>query len=212
MYVPTHFAQPDVDALHALMRAYPLATLATLGAQGLDANLVPLMWADDGTPHGVLRGHVARANPVWREAVPGTEALAIFHGPNAYISPSWYPSKRETGKVVPTWNYAIVQARGALRAIDDAAWLRELVEALTRTHEASMPQPWAVGDAPPDYIVRMLDAIVGIELTLTSLQGKWKTSQNQPAVNRAGVVDGLRRRDGVDDAAMADWVELAARP
>ena len=212
MYLPTHFAQPDVDTLHALMRAHPLATLVTLGAQGLDANPVPLMWVDDGTPHGVLRGHVARANPVWREAAPGAEALAIFHGPNAYISPSWYPSKRETGKVVPTWNYAVVHARGALRVIDDAAWLRGLVETLTRTHEAGMPQPWAVGDAPPDYIARMLGAIVGIELALTSLQGKWKTSQNQPAANRAGVVEGLRRRDGADDAAMADWVERAARP
>lgn len=211
MYLPTHFAQPDDDTLHALMRAHPLATLVTLGAQGLDANPVPLMWADDGTPHGVLRGHVARANPVWREAAPGAEALAIFHGPNAYISPSWYPSKRETGKVVPTWNYAVVHARGALRVIDDAAWLRGLVETLTRTHEAGMPQPWAVGDAPPDYIARMLGAIVGIELALTSLQGKWKTSQNQPAANRAGVVEGLRRRDGADDAAMADWVERAAR-
>ncbi|OIQ96087.1 protease synthase and sporulation protein PAI 2 [mine drainage metagenome] len=214
MYLPTHFAQPNVDTLHALMRAHPLATLVTLGAQGqgLDANPVPLMWADDGTPHGVLRGHVARANPVWREAAPGAEALAIFHGPNAYISPSWYPSKRETGKVVPTWNYAVVHARGPLRVIDDAAWVRGLVEILTRTHEAAMPQPWAVGDAPPDYIARMLDAIVGIELALTSLQGKWKTSQNQPAANRAGVVEGLRRRDGADDAAMADWVERAARP
>ena len=212
MYLPTHFAQPDADALHALMRAHPLATLVTLGPQGLDANPVPLMWVDDGTPHGVLRGHVARASPVWREAAPGGEALAIFHGPNAYISPSWYPSKRETGKVVPTWNYAVVHARGALRVIDDAAWLRGLVEALTRTHEARMPQPWAVGDAPEDYVARMLDAIVGIELALTSLQGKWKTSQNQPVANRAGVVEGLRRRDGADDAAMADWVERAARP
>ena len=212
MYLPTHFAQPDVDTQHALMRAHPLATLVTLGQKGLDANPVPLIWADDGTPHGVLRGHVARANPVWREAAPGGEALAIFHGPNAYISPSWYPSKRETGKVVPTWNYAIVHARGPLRVIDDAAWLRGLVESLTRTHEAAMPQPWAVGDAPEDYVARMLDAIVGIELALTSLQGKWKTSQNQPAANRAGVAEGLRRRGGADDAAMGALVAKTLEP
>ncbi|MHB1668548.1 FMN-binding negative transcriptional regulator [Thiomonas sp.] len=209
MYLPLHFAQPDALALRALMRDHPLATLITHGAPGLDANPVPLLWLDDGSPHGLLRGHVARANPVWRDTPPGSEALAVFHGPDAYISPNWYATKRETGKVVPTWNYAVVHARGPLRVVDDAAWLRELVTMLTRTHEAALPHPWAVSDAPPDYIERMLGAIVGIELPLSSLQGKWKASQNQPAENREGVVTGLRQRGGAADQAMADVVGRA---
>ena len=210
MYLPSHFAQPDALALRALMRDHPLATFITHGAQGLDANPVPLLWLDDGSPHGLLRGHVARANPVWRDTSPGSEALAVFHGPDAYISPNGYANKRETGKVVPTWNYAVVHARGPLRIVEDAVWLRELVTALTRIHEATQPQPWAVTDAPADYIERMLGAIVGIELPLTSLQGKWKASQNQPAANREGVVAGLRQSGTAAGQAMADVVEHAA--
>ena len=210
MYLPSHFAQPDALALRALMRDHPLATFITHGAQGLDANPVPLLWLDDGSPHGLLRGHVARANPVWRDTSPGSEALAVFHGPDAYISPNGYATKRETGKVVPTWNYAVVHARGPLRIVEDAVWLRELVTALTRIHEATQPQPWAVTDAPADYIERMLGAIVGIELPLTSLQGKWKASQNQPAANREGVVAGLRQSGTAAGQAMADVVEHAA--
>ena len=206
MYMPSHFAQPDAPALRALMREHPLATLITHGAQGLDANPVPLLWLDDGSAHGLLRGHVARANPVWRDTPQGSEVLAVFHGADAYISPNWYATKRETGKVVPTWNYTVVHARGPLRVVDDVAWLRELVTALTRIHEAAQPRPWAVGDAPPDYIERMLGAIVGIELPLTALQGKWKASQNQPAENREGVVAGLRQRGGPTDLAMAEMV------
>jgi negative transcriptional regulator len=210
MYLPSHFAQPDALALRALMRDHPLATFITHGAQGLDANPVPLLWLDDGSPHGLLRGHVARANPVWRDTSPGSEALAVFHGPDAYISPNGYATKRETGKVVPTWNYAVVHARGPLRIVEDAVWLRELVTALTRIHEATQPQPWAVTDAPADYIERMLGAIVGIELPLSSLQGKWKASQNQPAANREGVVAGLRQSGTAAGQAMADVVEHAA--
>ncbi len=210
MYLPSHFAQPDALALRALMRDHPLATFITHGAQGLDANPVPMLWLDDGSPHDLLRGHVARANPVWRDTSPGSEALAVFHGPDAYISPNGYATKRETGKVVPTWNYAVVHARGPLRIVEDAVWLRELVTALTRIHEATQPQPWAVTDAPADYIERMLGAIVGIELPLTSLQGKWKASQNQPAANREGVVAGLRQSGTAAGQAMADVVEHAA--
>ncbi len=212
MYLPSHFAQPDVLALRALMREHPLATLVTHGVLGLDANPVPLLWLDDGSPHGLLRGHVARANPVWRDTPPGSESLAVFHGPDAYISPNWYATKRETGKVVPTWNYALVHARGPLRIVEDAVWLRELVTALTRIHEATQPQPWAVSDAPEDYIERMLGAIVGIELPLSSLEGKWKASQNQPVENRAGIVGGLRQRGASVDLAMAQIVGSAGKP
>jgi transcriptional regulator len=203
MYLPTHFQQPNVKALRALMQAHPLATLVTHGAKGLDANPVPLMWVDDGSPHGVLRGHVARANPVWRDTAKGSEVLAIFHGPNAYISPSWYATKRETGRVVPTWNYLVVQARGPLRVIDDTSWLRELVTALTGVHECVRPQPWAVEDAPADYIDAMLKAIVGIEIAPTSLQGKWKVSQNQPERNRQGAAQGVADEG---HAELATWM------
>ncbi len=203
MYLPPHFQQPDVKALHALMQAHPLATLVTHGAQGLDANLVPMMWVDDGSPHGLLRAHVARANPVWRDTVKGSEVLAIFHGPDGYISPSWYATKRESGRVVPTWNYVVVQARGPLRVIDDASWLRELVTMLTGVHEGVRPQPWAVDDAPAEYIDAMLKGIVGIEIALTSLQGKWKVSQNQPERNRHGAAQGVA---GEGHAELATWM------
>ena len=192
MYLPKHFEQPDTDAIARLLVAHPLATLAWPSADGLTAEHLPLLWdrgAGDGA-HGTLRGHVARANPVWREAA-GTEVLAVFQGPQAYITPSWYPSKAETAKVVPTWNYAVVHAHGKLRVIEDAAWLRALVGRLTDTHEASRAQRWQVDDAPADYIEQMLRAIVGIEIELTRVQGKWKVSQNRSASDRAGVAAGL---------------------
>ena len=206
MYRPSHFTQPDARALQALMRDHPLATLITHGAQGLDANPVPLLWLDDGSAQGLLRGHVARANPVWRDTPQGSEVLAVFHGPDAYISPNWYATKRETGAVVPTWNYAVVHARGPLRVVDDVAWLRELVTALTRRHEAAQPRPWAVGDAPPDYIERMLGAIVGIEIPINRIEGKWKVSQNKADAERAGVVDGLAQSADPQAQAMAGLV------
>lgn len=193
MYTPAHFAVDDPASLHALMRDRPLATLVTHCTDGLDANPVPLLWVDDGSPNGLLRGHVAKANPLWREA-DGAAVLAVFHGPQAYVSPGWYPTKQETGKVVPTWNYAVVQARGTLRAVTDTAWLRDLVDSLTRSHEASQPAPWSVNDAPPVYLDAMLNGIVGIEIAITSLRGKWKMSQNQPEANRRGVVAGLQER------------------
>ena len=153
--------------------------------------------------HGTLIGHVARANPIWRTPGP---AVLVFQGPDAYVSPSWYPGKREHGKVVPTWNYAVVHARGPLRIIHDADWLRTQVESLTQRQESAFAEPWAVSDAPADYIEKMLAAIVGIELRLTSLEGKWKTSQNQPEGNRGGAAQGLQAL-GTDDALrMAELV------
>lgn len=204
MYVPQLFAETDIDTLHGLMHAHPLATLVTLADGVLDANHVPLQLDAEAAPLGVLRGHLARANPLWRQHPAAVDVLAIFHGPQAYVSPGWYPTKVESGKAVPTWNYATVHAHGRLRVIDDAAWLRAHVEALTAANEAVFPEPWQVADAPADYIDRMLAAVVGIEITVTRLEGKWKASQNQPPQNRAGVVRGLREADAA--APMADLV------
>ncbi|MCX7961038.1 MAG: FMN-binding negative transcriptional regulator [Burkholderiales bacterium] len=206
MYLPDHFAETRVAVLHALIRAFPLGTLVTLGPEGPEANHIPFELDPAPAPFGTLRAHVARANPLWRGLSREPRALAIFQGPQAYVSPSWYPSKREHGKVVPTWNYAVVHARGTLRAIEDRAWLRALVERLTDRHEAGRAAPWTVGDAPADYVERMLEAIVGVELTVTSLAGKWKASQNRTAADRAGVVDGLRGEGSDAAAAMAELV------
>jgi transcriptional regulator len=181
MYVPDHFREDRPDVLHEAVQRIGFATLVT---QGLEANHLPMLLQD-----GVLRGHVARANPVWK-AGEG-EALAIFLGPHAYVSPSWYPSKAETGKAVPTWNYLTVHARGAIRWIQDADWLRAHVTALSAVHETGRAQPWAVSDAPASYVDGLLRAIVGFELTIAKLEGKWKLSQNRDAADRAGVRDGL---------------------
>jgi transcriptional regulator len=207
MYLPKHFEQQDAAAMAALLQLHPLATLAWQGGDGLSAEHLPLLWERGPAhgPHGTLRGHVARANPVWREAA-GTDVLAVFQGPQAYITPSWYPSKAATAKVVPTWNYAVVHAHGRLRVTEDAAWLRALVGRLTDTHEASRAHRWQVGDAPDDYIEQMLRAIVGIEIELTRLQGKWKVSQNRSAADRAGVAAGLGTLEADDARAMARLV------
>ena len=190
MYLPKHFAEDDVARMHALMRANPLATLISHGPEGLDANHVPLL-LDDAPTYGKLRGHVARANPLWKPGQVTGEVLVVFQGDDCYISPSGYATKAEHGKVVPTWNYAAVHAYGELTVIDDPDWILAQVTALTGTHEAMLPQPWAVSDAPADYIEKMLGAIVGIEIRITRLLGKWKVSQNQPAVNQASLIAAL---------------------
>ena len=181
MYVPDHFREDRPDVLHEAMRRIGFATLVT---QGLEANHLPMLL--DGN---VLRGHVARANPVWKQGVG--EALAIFLGPHAYVSPNWYPSKAETGKAVPTWNYLTVHARGTIAWMQDPGWLRAHVTALSNTHEAGRENPWAIGDAPASYVDGMLRAIVGFELTVTELEGKWKLSQNRSASDQLGVIAGL---------------------
>jgi len=197
VYLPRHFEQDDRDALVALVRDRPLATLIIATPQGPSADLIPLEFAADEGEHGTLRGHVARANPLWRQG--GAAALAVFQGPDAYISPSWYASKREHGKVVPTWNYTMVQARGRLRVVEQAPWLHALVERLTQHHEAAQRMPWQVSDAPADFVAQMLAAIVGIEIPVDSLLGKWKVSQNRSAADRQGVTAGL---GGGDMAAL----------
>lgn len=211
MYLPKHFAEPRVEVMHELMRAHPLATLVTLSSDGLDANHIPLQLVAGHSPFGTLQGHVARANPAWRDFDTDTEVLAIFQGPEGYISPSWYATKKETGKAVPTWNYAVVHARGALRVIDDASWVRAQIEALTTRNEAQLPHPWAVSDAPADYVEKLIAAVVGIEIVITRLTGKWKTSQNQPAENQAGVIAALRSHGHDNSTAMADLIETRAK-
>ncbi|CAD6875659.1 FMN-binding negative transcriptional regulator [Methylomonas fluvii] len=210
MYIPKHFDEPRIEAMRALIRSYPLATLVTLSADGLNANQIPLHWAEEGdTPYGSLRGHIARSNPLWTDFDQQAEVLAVFQSENAYISPSWYATKPQTGKVVPTWNYAAVHVYGKLRIIDDPAWIRRQLQAMTDEFEAGFPEPWSVADAPADFTERLLTQIVGIEISVTRLQGKWKVSQNQPPENRISVIEALRESG---QAAMADLVVDAVKP
>jgi transcriptional regulator len=209
LYLPAQFNETRTDVLHALMRARPLATLVTSSESGLVANHVPLQTLAEPAPLGSLRGHIARANPLWREHTQGSEALAIFQGPDAYISPSLYPSKMQSGEVVPTWDYAVVHAHGTLRFIDDIAWLHSFVAGLTATHESSLPKPWKIGDAPREYIEKMLRMIVGFEFSILRLTGKWKVSQNRPAADQLGVVQGLQSSGDADAREIAAM--LAAR-
>src|SRR5262245_8771337 len=206
MYLPKHFEETRVPVLHELIRAHPLAALVVLTARGLDANHIPMEIDPDPAPHGTLRGHIARANPLWREVAPDAAALAIFQGPSIYISPSHYVTKRETGKVVPTWNYAVVHAHGPLHFIDDRAWLRGFVTRLTARHEAKRRDPWKITDAPGEFIETQLGAIIGIELPITRLIGKWKVSQNRPPHDREGVVEGLRQQGDPAPVTMANLV------
>ena len=200
MYLPKHFAETDISVMHALMRKHPLATLICHGPAGLDANHIPFLLANEPAPNGKLQGHIARANPLCKAGETLDDVLVIFQGAERYISPSNYATKAEHGKVVPTWNYTAVHAYGRLRLIDDAAWVFAQISALTATHEARLPLPWAVSDAPTDYIEKMLGAIVGIEITIDRLIGKWKVSQNQPPANQASLIDAL------DGQPMADLI------
>lgn len=193
MFRPKQFREDRIDVLQDFIRTHPFATLVTNGAAGIEANHVPFFLNNAQAGNlGTLQGHVARPNPVWSETWPGAEVLLVFQGSHHYVTPSWYPSKAEHGKVVPTWNYIIVHARGAMTAIEDTDWLLAHVNALTDHQETSRAIPWAVDDAPADYIEKMIGGIVGLEISLTSLEGKWKMSQNRNAADRAGVVDGLR--------------------
>lgn len=192
MYVPPAFREDRPQAIHALIEAHPLALLVSTGEDGPTANPVPMLLDPSA---GVLRCHLARANGQIGELraaqAAGREVLAVFQGPQAYISPGWYASKAEHGRVVPTWNYLIVQVRGVPRVIEDADWLRGQVGALTDRHEAGLTDPWSVGDAPDGFVAAQLRGIVGLELPLTRVTGKWKASQNRPAADRAGVIAGL---------------------
>jgi transcriptional regulator len=210
MYLPPEFREERVDVLHEAIRQAALGTLVTAGAEGLEASHVPMLLDPAPEPYGRLTGHVARANGQWRRAAAEAPALAIFLGPAAYVSPDWYPSKRQTGRVVPTWNYVAVHAAGPLCFFEDEARLLRLVTRLTETHEAGRPTPWAVSDAPADFVRAQLNGIVGFELTIARLEGKWKLSQNRPAEDRAGVVAGLRREASAGGADMAAMMKSRA--
>ena len=194
MYSPAHFEENRVEVLQNLVRAHPLATLVCWSGDALVANLVPLVFRSAAPAegrHGSLVGHIARANPLWQTTDFSVPVLAIFQGPAHYISPNWYPSKARHGKVVPTWNYVVVQARGRMQLHHDPAWIRAQVTELTTQQEASQAQPWSVDDAPAAYTDALLGALIGIEIPVDDWTGKWKVSQNQSAENRAGVVQGL---------------------
>jgi len=193
MYNPVHFDESRLEVLHETVRQAGLMTLVTVGADGPVASHVPMILDPAPAPYGTLRGHLARANPQWKEMGAGKTALAILLGADAYISPAWYPTKKASGKVVPTWNYLAIHATGPIASFDDPEKLLALVTALTNKHEGQRAEPWAVTDAPADYIQTMLKAIVGFELTIARLEGKWKMSQNRVAEDRAGTVEGLRR-------------------
>ena len=206
MYEPPHFREQGLAPMHALIRENPLGLLVSAGAGGLLANPIPFILHDEGEK-GTLRCHLARANPQWQALRDGAEALVIFQGSDRYITPSWYAQKPVDGKVVPTWNYAIVQARGAASIIEDAAWLLAHVSALSDTNEAGRAEPWAVTDAPADYVAAQLKGIVGIEIRIASLSGKFKASQNRPAADRQGVVNGLGHEGDPRALAMRDLVK-----
>lgn len=201
-YLPAHFEERDLPTLHALIDAHPLATWATTQDGELVVHHVPFRLDRTRGAFGTLVGHVARANPVWRSPQP---SLLVFGGPQAYVSPGWYPSKQVHGKVVPTWNYAVVHARGTPVALEDGPSVLRIVSQLTDTHEAAQAHPWQVGDAPPDFIEQLLRAIVGIEIPVEQLVGKWKVSQNRSGDDRAGVAAGLRGQAG--GAEMANLVQ-----
>jgi transcriptional regulator len=202
VYVPSHFKEDRVDVLHDLMRATGLATIVSMTADGMIASHAPLMLDPDPAPYGTLIGHLAKANPHWRLLDRGVQTLVIFQGPDGYITPSYYAAKKEHGKVVPTWNYAAIHAYGTLEVFDDPERLLAVVTRLTERHESPRSQPWAVSDAPDDFIAGMLRGIVGIALPITRLEGKLKMSQNRPAADRTGVVEGLLV-DGQDGLAEA---------
>jgi len=197
MYQPSVFREERLETLHSFIRAHPLATLITAGSNGLLANLVPFTLVEGGDK-GTLRAHVAKANDQVDAVRCGAQTLVVFQGPDAYITPSWYVSKREHGRVVPTWNYVVVQARGTPRVIDDPDWLRAQIQHLTFTQEHARPAPWNVDDAPEPFISGQIKSIVGIEIPISTIEGKWKVSQNRPAADRQGVEEGLRN-EGISE-------------
>ena len=207
MYTPTAFRETRPEALRELMRRHPLAALVAMTAEGLAANHVPMMLDPAGGPFGTLRGHVARANPAWRLITAGSPVLAIFQGPDHYVTPSWYPGKTAHGMVVPTWNYAVVHAHGIIAWHEDAAWLRSFLDTLTAANEAHRAEPWHVSDAPERYIDRQLALIVGFEIAVTTLTGKWKLGQNRDAEDRSGIAAGLAADDTVEARRMIDLLE-----
>jgi transcriptional regulator len=207
MYIPKANEEKRVSVMHALMLSEPLGALVTLGTSGLFASHVPMVLEDDGSEFGLLKCHISRANTQWRDVAPAVDALAIFAGHQHYISPTWYPETKEHGKEVPTWNYVVVHAYGPLKVIQDVDWLLAHVKSLTDVHEAGSPEPWKVSDAPEDFIRSLLHGIIGLELPIRRLEGKWKVSQNRTDRERQGVVEGLNKLNTPESLAMKALVE-----
>jgi transcriptional regulator len=208
VYQPPHFQETRLEVLHELIRAHPLGLLVCNGEDGPVANPLPFLLDADAAPKGVLRAHLSRANPQWQAIRAQAEipVLVVFQGVDTYVTPSWYETKRQTGKVVPTWNYAMVQARGRAVIREDPAWLGQQIAALTNAHEAPRAEPWHVSDAPDAFIAGQMKGIVGIEIGIAELNGKWKVSQNRPAEDRAGVAEGLAAADDHISKTMAELV------
>jgi transcriptional regulator len=202
MYLPDHFRVEDVADMHALIRAHPLAALVSAGSSGLYGTHLPTVLKEEGG-YGTIECHISRANPHWKDLAQGGEAMMIFQGPETYITPNWYRTKFETGKAVPTWNYAIVHAYGWPEVMNDKEWLRRHVGELTDQQERSEQHPWKLSDAPASYIEAMLRGIVGFRFSIARLEGKWKMSQNREPRDRVAVVDGLRTRADGEDAKVA---------
>lgn len=208
MYTPAAFSEQRIEVLHALINTHPLASVVTSTGDGLTADHIPMIVTAPSAdaPFGTLRGHVARQNPLWQSA---SELLCIFQGPSAYITPSWYEEKKQNGAVVPTYNYAVVHAHGTLRIVDDRQEFLALLNNLTTHFETQRTTPWQISDAPSDYIHHLMDAIVGIEILITRITGKWKTSQNKTIQNRGNITIGLREKNHHNEIAMADLMEQA---
>jgi transcriptional regulator len=212
MYIPSSFAQPRLSVMHELMRAYPLGLLIGSDASGLSASPLPFFTCIDQGEYGTLRGHMAKANPHWRALQNAAECLVSFQGPQGYISPSWYLDEQSTHQVVPTWDYATVQVWGTPKIIDDPGWILHQLTAMTDEQEQQRSCPWSVADAPSDYIARQIQAIVGIEIPIARIEGKWKMSQNRARADRRALVDALRGADPVrGDPQLADWIAAQDR-
>jgi len=207
MYLPKHFEETSQQLLFDLIKAHPLATVITLSEAGLNANHIPLLLAENVNGEKVLRGHVARANPILNDISLSPSTLLVFQGDEHYITPSWYATKKETEKVVPTWNYVVVHVRGTMRVVEDADWLHKQLNDLTVQQESSRDQPWSLSDAPPEFIEQIKKAIVGFEVQIESVAGKWKVSQNQPQVNRESVAEGLEELSTDSALRMREWVK-----
>ncbi|MCA0316411.1 MAG: FMN-binding negative transcriptional regulator [Candidatus Melainabacteria bacterium] len=203
MYIPQSFKEERVEVLHQLIRSNPFGMVISNGEEGPLLTSVPILLNQDDSKFGTLQCHIARANPHWR-SIDGQKALVVFQGANAYISPNWYPTKEENGMVVPTWNYVMVQARGVARVVDDASWLKKQITTLTNQEESGFSQPWKVSDAPDDYIDGQIKAIIGIEIKIDTLEGKWKVSQNRAVKDRQGVANHF---DSVDNTEMSELVK-----
>ena len=203
MYQPPHFREDRIEVQHDLIRAHPLGLLITAGPGGLMANPIPFVLDAAASERGTLRAHLARANPQWRDLGAVEECLVVFQGPQAYVTPSWYATKQETGKVVPTWNYATVHAWGRPQIMDSEGWLRSQIDALTAQKEEPRALPWQVADAPEAFVAAQIKGIVGIEIPIARIEGKWKVSQNRPEADRAGVFQGLQAEGGPHDPMAA---------